>query len=77
MRLALLRFHTGGSNVSPNQTLLPPSKLGGELGPNKHNRSRQLWPPSGPARTEGCRFENDRLEAYPTVYGCIAAGMIT
>ena len=50
---ALLRFHTGGSNVSPNQTLLPPSKLGGELEPNDHVGSGQLLPPSGPARTEG------------------------
>ncbi len=53
MRLALLRFHTGGSSVSRTQTLLPPSKLGGELEPNARACSRQLLPPSGRARTEG------------------------
>lgn len=51
--LALPRFHTGGSSVSRIQTLLPPSKLGGELGRNDQACSRQLLPPSGRARTEG------------------------
>ena len=50
---ALHRFHTGGSSVFRNQTLLPPSKLGGELEPNAFAGSYQLLPPSGRARTEG------------------------
>jgi len=42
-----------GCSVSRIQTLLPPSKLGGELGRNDQACSRQLLPPSGRARTEG------------------------
>ncbi len=32
-------------SVTLSQTLLPPSKLGGELEPNDHACSRQLLPP--------------------------------
>ena len=37
----------------PIQTLLASSKLGGEPEPNDRECSRQLLPPSGPARMEG------------------------
>jgi hypothetical protein len=51
--VALHRFHTVGSSVFRIQTLLPPSKLGGELEPDTFAGSYKLLPPSGQARTEG------------------------
>ncbi|MEI7462332.1 MAG: hypothetical protein WCK15_23295, partial [Pirellula sp.] len=50
--MALHRFHTGGSSVFRIQTLLLPSKLGGEPEPSAFDGSYQLLPPSGRARTE-------------------------
>ena len=60
---ALHRFHTGGSHFTPNKTLLPPSKLGGEPKPNDNACSCQLLPPSGQARTEGLSPKRVLLEA--------------
>ena len=44
-----------------NQTLLPPSQLGGELESNYPARSCQLLPRSGPARTEGLSAKRVRF----------------
>jgi len=50
----------------PILTLLPSSKLGGEPEPNDRECSRQLLPPSGPARTEGLSAKGVSFHSRPT-----------
>ena len=66
--------NTGGSNVSPNQTPLPPSKLGGELESNAPACRGQLLPPSGPARTEGLSSKKARFIGENASQRCLFRG---